>query len=666
MRNRHSETTSGPARSMAPVVLAWAAPRPRSLLLPLLLLLALASCLLPGRARAEGIEVAEVRTDNYPRVIIRFTVNGADGLPVTDLKPGQLEVFENGVQQGQVDFYSLRESSPDLWLSLVMDVSGSMNDDNKLAQAQAAAKAFVGRLRPRDRTSIVTFSDKVVLQQQPTGDVNALRRAIDGLQAKGPTRMNDGLARGIAELQRARQGARRAAILLSDGEDTDSQAELAPVVRTAAQEGIPIYTIGLGADARADVLRGIAAETGGRFYAAPQPSDLDLVFRLLSGQLSGQYEAWWQSTTEAPAGASVEGQVRVVRAGMAPQEAPFSYIMPAFRRPSQAESSLPVGELREVPRTPRAGWPLPPWWPLLAAVLAAAGAAALYYGAILRLTRTAVQRRLELFVRGYLGDRPRSAPARPTQRQRVRPLVLWLARLSHRLLPTRMLDDLRHRLVLAGRSSSWHFSQFLAAKLLLAAALGTGGYALAIAGDGSLSTTAMLPASLALLGFYLPHLWLGAQIRARQKAIQRALPDSLDLLTVGVSAGLSLDAAILELVERLDNPLTQEFASFLAELRMGRSRREALRGLEVRTGVEDVRVLVASLLQAEELGMSISETLTVQADQMRIRRRQRAEEQAHKATVKMLFPMAVLIFPALFIVIMGPAIPSLLAFMRGS
>jgi tight adherence protein C len=171
-------------------------------------------------------------------------------------------------------------------------------------------------------------------------------------------------------------------------------------------------------------------------------------------------------------------------------------------------------------------------------------------------------------------------------------------------------------------------------------------------------------ASLAATGYFLPHFWLGSQIRARQKAIQRALPDTLDLLTVGVGAGLSLDGAILEVVEKSDNHLSHELASFLAELRMGRTRREALQGLQARTEVEDIKVLVASLIQAEELGMSLSETLLVQADQMRLRRRQRAEEMAHKATVKMLFPMVVLIFPALFIVIMGPAVPSFMAFTK--
>ena len=184
-------------------------------------------------------------------------------------------------------------------------------------------------------------------------------------------------------------------------------------------------------------------------------------------------------------------------------------------------------------------------------------------------------------------------------------------------------------------------------------------------GSGNTLASVAILGALGVLGFYLPHIWLGTQIKSRQKAIQKALPDALDLMTVGVGAGLSLDGAILEIVEKSDNPLSRELANFLAELRMGRSRRQALQGLQARTEVDDVKVLVASLLQAEELGMSLSDTLVVQADQMRQRRRQRAEEQAHKATIKMLFPMILLIFPALFVVIMGPAVPSLVGFMSG-
>lgn len=631
------------------------------------LLLALVALALPSSARAEGLEVTDVRTDNFPRIIARFAAHAPDGTPITGLKPDQVQVWENGVAQRQIDLYSLRESSPELWVSLVIDGSGSMNDDGKLDQAKAAAKAFVARLRPKDRTSIVTFSDKIALAQQPTGDLAVLRKTIDALEAKGPTRMNDGLARGVSEALRARERARRAVILLSDGEDTGSQIDLAAAVGPALQAGVPIYTVGLGADVKTDLLRGIATDTKARYYAAPQAGDLDYVFKLLSGQLSSQYEIWWPSSTLEPSGSPVQGRLVVQAAGAGPLETTFGYVMPVFLRPQVREQPAVIGgSPRAVDFRESALWSLPGWWPFGAALLAATGVYSAYYGLVLRLTRGRLQQRLIHFVGAYQRSKLRAAQTRGTPRRSLQPLVLALARLSHRMMPTRMLDGLRGRLVLAGRPGGWQFAQFLAAKLILAGGLAFAGYLVTLAGTGNPLSHLAVVGSLTVLGYYLPHPWLSAMVRARQKEIQRALPDSLDLLTVGVGAGLSLDGAVLEVVTKTDNALSHELANYLAELNMGRSRKEALQGLQARTEVDDVKVLVASLIQAEELGMSLSETLMVQADQMRIRRRQRAEELAHKATLKMMFPMAILIFPALFIVIMGPAVPNMMSFFTGS
>ena len=629
-------------------------------------LLALAALIGAGpvpSAAAEGVEVSEARTDQYPRVIVRFAANLEDGTPITDIKPGQLLVWENGQAQEQVDLFSLRESSAEVWISLVMDVSGSMNDEDRLNQAKQAAKAFVARLRSKDRTSIVTFSDKVLLQQQPTGDPGVLGRAIDALQAKGPTRLYDGLERGIAESLRARQGARRAVVLLSDGDDTDSVSELDAVLQPAIEHKIPVYTIGLGTESQAEVLTRIAAETRGRYYAAPTAGDLHYVFQLLSGQLSSQYEAWWASSTEAPSGSQVNGRLVLELPGRPPLETSFSYVMPVFMRPAPRTEAAVGVPLQEVQFASTEVWDLPEWWPLAAAALAALGMYVAFFGVVVRVTKGRIQERIQHFVGSYHLPRNRLMQLRQSQSQSLRPMVIAVARLSHRMMPTRMLDALRHQLVLAGLPSGWHFSKFLAAKLLLAVGGACAGYAIGLAREASSMQLLAQTASAALAGYYLPHPWLKARIKARQKAIQRALPDALDLMTVGVGAGLSLDGAILEIVEKSDNPLSRELANFLAEMRMGRSRREALQGLQARTEVEDIKVLVASLLQAEELGMSLSETLVIQADQMRLRRRQRAEELAHKATVKMLIPMVLLIFPALFVVIMGPAVPDMLEFL---
>jgi tight adherence protein C len=162
-----------------------------------------------------------------------------------------------------------------------------------------------------------------------------------------------------------------------------------------------------------------------------------------------------------------------------------------------------------------------------------------------------------------------------------------------------------------------------------------------------------LPA--ALIGFYLPDLLLQSRIDRRQKEIRRAMPDGLDLLTICVEAGLGFDAAMSKLYEKWDNEMGRAFGRVVREIQLGKLRREALRDMADRLGVSEMTSFVAAVIQSEQLGVSMAHVLRIQADQMRIRRRQLAEEEAHKAPIKMLLPMAMFIFPALCIVLMTPA-----------
>jgi len=162
-----------------------------------------------------------------------------------------------------------------------------------------------------------------------------------------------------------------------------------------------------------------------------------------------------------------------------------------------------------------------------------------------------------------------------------------------------------------------------------------------------------LPA--AILGFYLPDLFLQSKIDKRQKEIRKAMPDGLDLLTICVEAGLGFDAAMSKLYEKWDNELGRAFGRVVREIQLGKLRREALRDMADRLGVSEMSSFVAAVIQSEQLGVSMAHVLRIQADQMRIRRRQMAEEEAHKAPIKMLLPMALFIFPALCIVLMTPA-----------
>jgi tight adherence protein C len=163
----------------------------------------------------------------------------------------------------------------------------------------------------------------------------------------------------------------------------------------------------------------------------------------------------------------------------------------------------------------------------------------------------------------------------------------------------------------------------------------------------------------ALFGYALPTVWLNGRVRNRQKSILKTLPDALDLLTISVEAGLGFDLALQQVVQKWDNELSREFNRVLSDMRLGKSRPAALRELVARTGVPDLSTFVAAIIQADQLGVSISKILRVQSDQLRIRRRQRAEELAHQAPIKMLFPLIFLIFPSMFVIILGPAIPIL-------
>ena len=159
----------------------------------------------------------------------------------------------------------------------------------------------------------------------------------------------------------------------------------------------------------------------------------------------------------------------------------------------------------------------------------------------------------------------------------------------------------------------------------------------------------------ALVGFVLPRYWLTSSINRRKEGVIKKLPDALDLMTICVDAGLTFDGAMAKVKEKWDDPLSNEFGRVIYEMQLGKTRRESLKDMSARLDVPDVQSFIASVLQADQLGVSIGRVLRIQSEQMRVRRRQRAEEKAQQAPIKMLFPMVFLIFPSMFIVLLGPA-----------
>jgi tight adherence protein C len=305
---------------------------------------------------------------------------------------------------------------------------------------------------------------------------------------------------------------------------------------------------------------------------------------------------------------------------------------------------------------------------MLFAVLAGLGVALLVVGLYLpRTGKDVIAERLAAFK-----QRPNSLEEielrQPFAERVMRPFIRQLAEALSKAQQSRSknpkktsvkgMDAIQLKLALAGNPYRWTAADFLGMKAF--AALVIGGVLFFLMTIGGQTGYAFLFGGIGVaFGWFGPDLLLRSKTGTRQKKIRRALPDALDLLVITVEAGLGFDAAIARLVEKRDDALSAEFARVLAEMRVGRSRRDALKDLVLRTQVSDLNNFVGAILQAEQLGVSVTKVLTVQAEQMRVLRRQRAEEKAAQLQLKLIFPLAIFIFPALCVVIMGPIWPTL-------
>jgi tight adherence protein C len=228
----------------------------------------------------------------------------------------------------------------------------------------------------------------------------------------------------------------------------------------------------------------------------------------------------------------------------------------------------------------------------------------------------------------------------------------WLRDLASRLSPT-TAGGLQHRLDLAGNPARWTPDRFLAVKglgLVVLAVLG------ALSGLHSPALLVLFVAVGAAIGFFLPDVLLYNAGTKRQEKIRLALPDALDMLTVCVEAGLGFDAALAQVARNTAGPLAAEFARALQEMQIGKSRADALRATAERSSAPELRAFVSALVQASELGVPVAAVLREQAKEMRLKRRQHAEERAQKVPVKILFPLILCLFPGMFVVIIGPGI----------
>jgi tight adherence protein C len=268
-----------------------------------------------------------------------------------------------------------------------------------------------------------------------------------------------------------------------------------------------------------------------------------------------------------------------------------------------------------------------------------------------------LQERLAEFIqRGDVTSLEEIELSQPFSERVIIPVIQRIGEFSARFTPQKAIQDTARKLELAGNPWPIDAATFLAIRFILAIVLG--GFLVAvvlISPPSNPSDNFMYIGGATFAGFFLPHLMLTSRITRRQKEIRKAMPDALDLLTICVEAGLGFDAAMSKVSEKWDNELSLAFARTIREIQLGKVRRDALRDMSDRLGIPEMTSFVAAIIQSEQLGVSMAKVLRIQADQMRIKRRQRAEEEAHKAPIKMIIPMALLIFPTIMIIILTPA-----------
>jgi len=246
--------------------------------------------------------------------------------------------------------------------------------------------------------------------------------------------------------------------------------------------------------------------------------------------------------------------------------------------------------------------------------------------------------------------------SQPFSQRVIIPTIEALSKIAQRFTPQNTLEASRHMIELAGLSHKVKATQFLGIRMALAILLG--GASLLIAFSSALPVIQRLGVIVIafVLGYMLPSVGLGSMINKRKSSIIKALPDALDLLTICVEAGLGFDAAMSKVAEKWDNELSAAFMRTVQEMQLGKLRREAMRNMANGMDVPDMTTFVAAIIQADTLGVSMAKVMRIQSDTMRMKRRQRAEEKARQAPIKMMFPLVFFIFPTILIVLLGPAL----------
>lgn len=245
--------------------------------------------------------------------------------------------------------------------------------------------------------------------------------------------------------------------------------------------------------------------------------------------------------------------------------------------------------------------------------------------------------------------------AQPMLDRVILPRLVKLKEWVKKKSPTQATESIRERLTAAGTPLALDVDSFISLKITGSLIGGLLALTAWVVWELSFTKGLLSIVGAVIFGFYAPDIWLAIKIKERQKKVRLALADTLDLLSIAVEAGLGFDSALTKVIQNVPGPLSEEFFRALQEMQMGISRKDTLRALNARMKVDELHSFIIAIVQADVFGVSISQVLRVQAKEMRIRRLQRAEEIAVKAPVKMVFPLLLCVFPALFVVIVGPA-----------
>ncbi len=276
------------------------------------------------------------------------------------------------------------------------------------------------------------------------------------------------------------------------------------------------------------------------------------------------------------------------------------------------------------------------------------------YGAMSKSVLSPVEARLGGLRYTRPGRQPVVDPDSSFQVRVLRPMMKGLLKRANGVLPSTMEQKLQGLIQKAGLKIAP--GQFILVVALLAGVAPLILVMMMIAGGQSMKIVLMFWGAMVFGGLYIPRMWLLSRIKRRQKEVWRALPDAFDLITASVEAGLGVDAAFARVVDKVKGPFAEELARTMREITRGRSRRDAFLDMSERIGVDELRSLVNAIVQAETMGISLGAVIRVQTGVMRTKRRQKAEEQAFKAPIKMVFPLVFCIFPAIMVVIGGPAV----------